>query len=509
MGEFLVNLGHMNIGGVISPFGIPFSGKKDQLICLVEYENEKRLYGIGKTTNGELGIVSTNAYDFTNIVNINPFAFSSYINGIELITGGTNHHCFVQPVTTSYTEDKIYTWGKNDKYQLGNVILDYCGNNLLKQQSGPASIDISFVFKNDDRIRTIDCGYNHTLVSTNSNRLFSWGSNYYGQIGISQNILDMSKGVLPTEIQLDLCNNDLFFARGGKNHTVVLTYQGNIFCYGDNNKSQLGISNDTLTYSYNTVKVPITGVIDVAVGEDFTIVLKNDGTTWGWGNDSHGQISLNTTIDISRNQIEPRFIYDDIAYISCGANHCLFLKKDATIKTSGDNTYQQSSLPLQNDKILFAYAVNNNSFIVNASKTIFGYGQGITDSYLLGKTQETTDSLINISQDPKINTDFTNTYGTFLEYDYEVIEQTVTKVTLFNDEDVIPSSSEYHSNKLSIHLLCDIEQATNSTRTTRKICCITPGDMKIQNVRFKSYKDRLRYDKALALTNTSCLVVND
>lgn len=514
MSNYNIILGHLPPNSIGTPFGIPISGKKDQIIIHTKYnETTNRLYGIGKSNYGELGKVDVCGYDIVNVQDNNVYGFSSYLNsGISLIAGGENHHVFVYPTinsTTGIKEDKVFAWGTNNKYQLGKSILDLNGNNKLLKQLGPSKVDISFVFTDDDIVRTIDCGYNHTHVVTNSNKLFSWGYNYYGQLGITDGIMISTMGIMPQQINLDLCGESIHKVYGGNNHSVVLTKMGNVYCYGNNDKCQLGISNSIL-YSHKPIKVSsLYDIIDIAVGEDFTVAIKNDNTVWGWGNDSHGQVSKNSDIVPTRFVITPILIDTMIVHASCGKNHCLLLKRNSTIVGYGDNTYYQiSSIP--DDKNLLVYAANNNSFFVNYNKSLYGYGEGISGSLLLGKTTDTTDTPINLIDDKHIDINFDYTYfHGFLVYNYDLQIAPVIRNTLFNDEDVIPSSSEYINNRKSIGLLTNIESQTNSSRSTTQKCIEVDNSRIVRNISFKSYRDRLNFQKSLSLTNSSCLIYKD
>ena len=87
-----------------------------------------------------------------------------------------------------------------------------------------------------DRIRALSCGDEHTAVVTSTGRLFTFGSNEFGQLGLghSNNVLRPScvKCIKPDRVQVVAC---------GKTHTIIATESGRLFGFGSNNEGQLGI----------------------------------------------------------------------------------------------------------------------------------------------------------------------------------------------------------------------------------------------------------------------------
>ena len=76
---------------------------------------------------------------------------------------------------------------------------------------------------------------------------------------------------------------------------------------------------------------------------DNSLILKNDGTLWGTGDNQYGQLGLgdttnrNTFTQITTNT-------DNVKSVYCGGSHAFILKNDGTLWGCGRNDYGQLGL---------------------------------------------------------------------------------------------------------------------------------------------------------------------
>ena len=84
---------------------------------------------------------------------------------------------------------------------------------------------------NGEKVKAISCGFNHSLALTESGRVFSWGSNKYKQLGVSDNSLKKSNKPILIEM------NEIIIEKisCGPNHNLLLSREGDIYVFGDNN----------------------------------------------------------------------------------------------------------------------------------------------------------------------------------------------------------------------------------------------------------------------------------
>ena len=103
-------------------------------------------------------------------------------------------------------------------------------------------------------VASIAAAENHSLCSTSDGAVFAWGSNGFGQLGIhssrgnsSQNNQDGAASggsrLSPRRVEGELKHSFVVVVACGERHSVALTRLGEVYCWGDNKKGQLGVIN--------------------------------------------------------------------------------------------------------------------------------------------------------------------------------------------------------------------------------------------------------------------------
>ncbi|OQS01680.1 regulator of chromosome condensation (RCC1)-like protein [Achlya hypogyna] len=117
---------------------------------------------------------------------------------------------------------ELFTFGKNDYGQLG------VGHN--RQSKVPCLVAIP-----NEPVAFVTCGYYHSLVVGASGRVFAFGRNDYGQLGIGTKVHQSVPHLITLAPSVRITR-----AACGCYHTVILSEQGQVFAFGRNNKGQLG-----------------------------------------------------------------------------------------------------------------------------------------------------------------------------------------------------------------------------------------------------------------------------
>ncbi|XP_059096625.1 X-linked retinitis pigmentosa GTPase regulator-like [Tigriopus californicus] len=175
-----------------------------------------------------------------------------------------------------------------------------------------------------DLITQISCGDEHTAVVTHSGRLFTFGSNEWGQLGLGHNesVIKPScvKALKPDKVILVAC---------GKSHTIVYMESGRLLAFGSNADGQLGVgrtpefTNRPLEITNEVIKEE---VAQLAAGFSHTMALGQDsGQVYVWGNNVDGQLGLGE--DAPETFYEPTLLEfsSRISQISCGYHHSAFI----------------------------------------------------------------------------------------------------------------------------------------------------------------------------------------
>lgn len=177
-----------------------------------------------------------------------------------------------------------------------------------------------------DRIKKIACGGDHTFILKNDGCIYSFGHNYYGQLGLGDDIY-RSK---PTLMMIDPTVNKIVC---GMHHTFILKDNKNLYCFGHNDCGQLGLSdNDNRTVPTLLMTDPT--IKKIVCGADYTFILKNNGDLYCFGSNHSGQLGLGDAID----RTSPTLLMTDptICKIVCGAKHTFIIKSNGDLYFFGD-----------------------------------------------------------------------------------------------------------------------------------------------------------------------------
>ena len=102
---------------------------------------------------------------------------------------------------------------------------------------------------------------------------------------------------------------------------------------GDNSSGQFG-DGTTKTQRTKPVQVEEKGIKAIAGGWGSSLFLKEDGSLWGMGGNSHGQLGDGTKTPRSK---PVQFVNGGVREIAAGAIHNLFLKEDGSLWGTGRN----------------------------------------------------------------------------------------------------------------------------------------------------------------------------
>ncbi|XP_028318385.1 retinitis pigmentosa GTPase regulator b isoform X3 [Gouania willdenowi] len=187
-----------------------------------------------------------------------------------------------------------------------------------------------FWFKNNLPLK-IACGDEHTALITENGKLFMFGSNNWGQLGLGSKVTinkpTCVKALKCEKVQLVAC---------GRNHTLVCTAQGGVYASGGNSEGQLGLGDceERSTFQKVTSLDSHGPIKQLDAGSNTSAALTATGKLFMWGDNSEGQIGLGK---------ESHYLWPQevsvgrpISWVSCGYYHSALVTGDGVLYTFGE-----------------------------------------------------------------------------------------------------------------------------------------------------------------------------
>ncbi|XP_058275315.1 X-linked retinitis pigmentosa GTPase regulator [Hirundo rustica] len=191
-------------------------------------------------------------------------------------------------------------------------------------------IPSKFWFKNDKPV-LISCGDEHTAIITGKGKLYMFGSNDWGQLGLgSKNTVSKPtcvKALKPEKPKLAVC---------GRNHTLVYTEKGNVYAAGGNSEGQLGLGDTEERTTFHLVGFFTNQhkIKQLSAGSYTSAAVTEDGQLFVWGDNSEGQIGLASEASVSVPcKVD---IGKPVSFVSCGYYHSALITGDGELYTFGE-----------------------------------------------------------------------------------------------------------------------------------------------------------------------------
>lgn len=307
--------------------------------------------------------------------------------GIDRIAAGHRHFLALDSDTGN-----LFAWGQNGSGQLGNDSL----------------LDLSTPVQVLTGVAAITAGQGFSVAVKANGEVWTWGRNTHGQLGLG----DITDRLVPTKVPG--ITNATSAAAGG-NHTLVLLADGTVVAFGDNQFGQLGTGNTNAATSPVAVG-GLAGVTSISAGWNHSAAL--GAAAYLWGRNFEGQCAGGPNSPTQYGSPSVVALASPVTRLICGGSFTIFQLADGSVWGSGSNSDGQlggSAVADQSDsrkvltpQLILANADSDNDQLPDAWE-IANFGnldQSGVDDYDHDGTNNRTEYLLGL--DPKSGSSFFN-----------------------------------------------------------------------------------------------------
>ncbi|XP_060064104.1 uncharacterized protein LOC132544517 isoform X2 [Ylistrum balloti] len=215
-------------------------------------------------------------------------SFSSDIGGqVKIAACGASHSLVVTD------SNEIYAWGNGNSGQLGSLSTD--------SSCEPRRVDLMSVAQDtvvSDRLQVIQnklaqrtsppevvdvaCGGRHSMVVFNNGQVYSFGNNFYAQLGYNFREKNFKENQTRPYLVKSLIGKPVSAVACGDKHSIFRFQSGSIACVGCNATGQIGTGDreEALVPKILEMTSPIT---QVACGSNHSLAITDQGEVFIWG----------------------------------------------------------------------------------------------------------------------------------------------------------------------------------------------------------------------------------
>lgn len=288
----------------------------------------RTLYCWGSNASGQLGSVDVNHErdEYTTVplpvdsgvVGLITGDPSPYLRNVTSVAVGEHHTCAV------LASGRVACFGQRADGRLGN------NDDTPSEVPSPTLVFGTLGWVSS--ATQVVAGAKHSCAIVDDGRVGCWGDNTLGQLG--QAPQDLPRALVWTEVP---GLTEVTALSAGDYHTCAIS-QGQVLCWGDNSRLQLGRENDGASHIPEAVS-GLGEARSVSAGPSHTCALTTDARVACWGSNDHGELGT----DEASVSAVPHVLEDleHVDAIATGASSSCALSRGSLPVCWGDNAFGQ------------------------------------------------------------------------------------------------------------------------------------------------------------------------
>ncbi|WP_147443554.1 RCC1 domain-containing protein [Corallococcus sicarius] len=313
-------------GAVPAPVQVPGLTGVAGIACGADHSLARKADGTvwawGSNAHGQLG-AGTSASSSRLPIRVMDEQGAALTRVVELAAGAEHGLALREDGT-------VWAWGFNSNGQLGNGLPD-------SQQAAPTQVKNAQGTGPLSNIVSITGGNWHSLAVDGEGHAWAWGFNIRGQLGDGST----TRRFLPIAVQ-DTAGTGVLSGlkalAAGDNFSLAVGSDGRLWAWGYNFQGQLGLG-DKVNRSRPTPSAGATGRGWVVTHYDRTLAAHADGTLWVSGRNHKGQLGTGTTT--SHAAPVQLTLPSGVVNAAISDSHSLAVLTDGSVWAWGDNVYGQ------------------------------------------------------------------------------------------------------------------------------------------------------------------------
>jgi alpha-tubulin suppressor-like RCC1 family protein len=257
-----LGIGNVTPKAIPTRFSVPIGDAGTNKVMMAEcgtrytlmLRDDGRVLGCGTNVNGVLAPDNESVRLLPNIV-----AGDGLAGGrkVVLISSRAGHALAIND------DGRVFSWGSNDSGQLGNE----------KTENSAFMVAVSGL--GSERFISVAAGHSHSLALSASGRVYAWGSNDHGELGNGTTI--PSSVAVETMLPASVTASSIATIAAGDEFSALLTKDGRVYTWGSNQYGQQGDgqSLDRLTPSPVDTSGVLKGmqVTEISVGPEYVLAV--------------------------------------------------------------------------------------------------------------------------------------------------------------------------------------------------------------------------------------------